>query len=671
MKKIDLHIHTIATESDSFFEFSLDKLSTYVTQLEIGCIAITNHNIFNLEQYNEIRGSLSIPVFPGIEIDLEGGHLLLISDITEAHAFAEKCQSFDILYNSRNGPITVEQLRDTFGDFSTYLLIPHYDKKPIISESTLAKLKPYVHAGEVASVKKFKSCIKEPDKLVPVLFSDLRFSEGMKGFSARQTWISLEEISLRGIKSCLSDKSKVFLSREDGNEMFQATDDGLMLSTGLNILLGERSSGKTYTLERILESIENIKYIKQFSLLQNDNAKFEEILSTRQSTVTDLFLNELKQVVDDICYVDLKQNEIELDLYLTSLLKHSSEYDKMDSFSKAKLFTETLFTETNIIGLKNVIAAASSIVDNIEWRPVIEKHLAIDKLKEFIIELIAKLQSIQVLNAKMKWLNSIIAEVQDMLRLKSTSTFPEDIDFYQLVLDQKKVEKFIKIANLTKIERLVDSKDVKGFKIIASTKSFKNATHLKEKLKSKGALVSAFLKYQAPYDFLLALKDIETIPQTDYYKFFVDVEYKTLNKHGYQVSGGERSEFNLLHEISDALQHEALLIDEPESSFDNIFLKNEVNELLKDIAKIIPVIVVTHNSTVGASIQPDWLIYTQKEATPDEVKYKVFFGHPSDQQLKSTCGSLINNYQVLMNCLEAGDNAYHERRTKSYEIFKN
>ena len=34
MKKFDFHIHTIATEKDESFEFSMDNLKNYVVQRE-------------------------------------------------------------------------------------------------------------------------------------------------------------------------------------------------------------------------------------------------------------------------------------------------------------------------------------------------------------------------------------------------------------------------------------------------------------------------------------------------------------------------------------------------------------------------------------------------------------------------------------------------------------
>src|SRR5438105_284784 len=140
MKKIDLHIHTIATFSDSFFEFNLTKLQEYVTQLEIDCIAITNHNTFDLEQFNEISKFLSIHVLPGIEIDLEGGHILLIADKDSASDFSDKCQKVEGLIQNKDQFITVEQMKSIFPILTNYLLIPHYDKKPIITPETIDKL---------------------------------------------------------------------------------------------------------------------------------------------------------------------------------------------------------------------------------------------------------------------------------------------------------------------------------------------------------------------------------------------------------------------------------------------------------------------------------------------------------------------------------------------------
>lgn len=244
MKKIDLHLHTVPSISDSQFDFSLEKLKEYVTATELDCIAITNHNLFDKSQFETISSSLQINVLPGIEIDLEGGHILLISDNKDLEEFSELCELVTTEIKTNTDTISLEKFNSIFQDLTKYILIPHYDKKPIIPDSIINRLKPNISAGEVASVRKFKACLKETDKLVPVIFSDIRLSTALSNFSIRQTFIDLDEITFNGIKSCLFDKDKVFLSKVDGNELFQVTDDGINISTGLNVVFGERSTGK-------------------------------------------------------------------------------------------------------------------------------------------------------------------------------------------------------------------------------------------------------------------------------------------------------------------------------------------------------------------------------------------------------------------------------------------
>lgn len=91
MKKVDLHIHTVSSILDFPFNFDLLKLQKYVEIMKLDIIAITNHNLFDYEQFKEIVEKLNIIVLPGIEISLNTGHLLLISDNCELEDFNVKC----------------------------------------------------------------------------------------------------------------------------------------------------------------------------------------------------------------------------------------------------------------------------------------------------------------------------------------------------------------------------------------------------------------------------------------------------------------------------------------------------------------------------------------------------------------------------------------------------
>lgn len=669
MKKIDLHIHTIASVSDSPFFFSLNSLKDYVAKLNIDCIAITNHNLFDRAQFDEICRELPIKVFPGIEIDLDGGHILLVSENEDLEDFDSKCKRISGLIRSNSDYITYEQLIEIFPLLTKYLLIPHYDKKPHIKDETLIKLGENVFAGEVTSLRKFKACIKEADKLTPVIFSDCRFVEDMQSYPTRQTYIDAEEATLRAIKGCLFDKAKVFLSQEEGNNFFQATDDGIVLSTGLNVIIGERSSGKTFTLNKISRGFDNVKYLKQFSLLQNDEEKFRDLVTTRHSLVSENYLKEFKDVIYEINEVDLKADNISIEKYLDSLKKYANENDKLDAFSKCKLYNETNFEKDEVENLKKIIKATELLIENKEYKEIINRHIPEDNLKSLVLELIKIHTDTYRENLKKGWVNDLIENIKGDLRFRSTTTAIEDVDFSKIQLDKIKVRKFRELTKKLQIEKEIDSKEIRGFKVVARTKKYTGAGQLKTKSRRQLSFSNAFDNYNDPYKFLISLQSVG-LEETDYYKYFIDIEYKTLNKYGFEVSGGERSEFNLLHEISDALKHDILLIDEPESSFDNIFLKNDVNELIKEISNEIPVIVVTHNNTIGASIKPDYLLYTQKIINSGAVEYKVYYGHPTSKILKNSNGEEIQNLDILFNCLEAGQEAYYERKSRAYEILK-
>jgi hypothetical protein len=671
MKKIDLHTHTISTISDYPFDFDLSKIIEYVDKLKIDALAITNHNVFDLAQFLQIKKSLSITVFPGIEVNLEGGHLLVIADTDdfEISNFDEKCKQVSALIKTNTDTLTLTQFKRIFTDLHKYILVPHYDKSPEIKKTTIADLQPHITSGEVASIPKFKRMLKEPNGLTPVLFSDMRFSNSLIDFPTRHTFVDLKEISIAGIKSCFADKSKISLTKESGNDFFEATDDGLELSTGLNIILGGRSSGKTVTLDRIASTSGNAKYIKQFSLLQNDEEIFNRTNDTRLSILNNNYLAEFKSVVEDIVPIDLKQNLLSVESYLESLKKFATESEKKDLYSKCLIFSEELFSLEDFKNLDMLIESVTTLIENNEYQDIIIKYISQENLKGLLKELIQKAISSKVDSEQKRWLNSIINDVQRELRVKTTSTFIENLDFYKIATDEMKVTKFNQVVSALKQPRNIHREELGKFSIITTVKPLESATDLQKIGRDKKIYRTALTKYNEPYFYVQKLRDTG-VEEANLYKFFVKIESVTLNKDGFKVSGGERSEFNLIHEIKDATKYDILLIDEPESSFDNLFLKKEINTLIKDMAKLMPVVVVTHNSTVGASIKPNFVAITHKNLEDGEFVYRIFTGYPSDKELKCSDGTKIKNYEAILNCLEAGEDAYTERKNQTYEILK-
>lgn len=673
MKKIDLHIHTVPTISDSQFIFSLDVFKRYVAEASLDAVAVTNHDVFDGTQFREIQNGLDVTVFPGIEVNLEKGHLLIISDGSNLEDFEARTHLVSQKITKIGDSISVEDLKLIFGDLRKYLIIPHYDKAPSITGETLESIKPYLSAGEVDSAKKFIRAIRDEAKLTPVLFSDARIREDLAKLPTRQTFVDCGDLTLDAIKACLRDKTKVTLSENDGNKLWQIFEDGQKLSTGLNILLGERSSGKTYTLNTISGTVESVKYIKQFSLVQQDEAaderEFKNDVQRKRSIFVGEYLSGLKNVLDNIVSVDLGANDRQVEQYVVTLLKSAEDADRRDAFSKTALFDEADSPVGQTKTLSELIESVRQVIENVEFRAIVEKHVDLESLKRLARELIELLWDKALENKKKKLVNGLVKDVKQRLKLRTSAVQVEDVDLYRVSMDRKRVERFTEIVDFLKREAVVFTESIQDFRVEAKKGPFVGAGEIKDASGVKTAFGDAFRDYGAPYKYLRTLLSNENLTQSELYRLFVKISYRILNRDGFEVSGGERSEFRLLQEIMDAQNYDVLLIDEPESSFDNPFLKSDVNQILKEISKSMPVVVVTHNSTVGASVGADYLLYAKKDLEDGKVVYRIYSGYPTDKNLFSIDRRSIGSHEIVMDSLEAGVDAYDSRR-QGYEAIK-
>ena len=227
-----------------------------------------------------------------------------------------------------------------FSQYWEYVLIPHYDKNPKLELHRISKIKDHITCGEVTSIKKFIAMKKRSDELVPILFSDERMKKGVLQFPDRQTFIDIEELSVNALKHALRDRAKVSLSPDEGNVIFQILDNGLQISTGLTVVLGERSSGKSYTLDAINDQYEHAAYIRQFELLardeEADKRRFDELLRRKGDSIAQDFLQPFRNVIDDVQGIDLRADEKEIETYLESLKKICSRGRKARCFCKSK-----------------------------------------------------------------------------------------------------------------------------------------------------------------------------------------------------------------------------------------------------------------------------------------------------------------------------------------------
>lgn len=684
MIKIDLHVHTTPlSDKDSDFEFDLEKFKEYIDTLSINAVAVTNHNCFDLEQFKKIVETLGkTEVFPGIEIDFEDGHLLLIGENQNLDDFNQKCESiknkFDI-----EGTITVDRLKEIFVNLDKYLLIPHYDKKPKVRQSAIDSLRSYIFTGEVQSPKKFYRTMKEKGSLTPVVFSDVRISTDLdpRKYQGKHTFINTNAnpLTLDAIKASLRDKNKIFLSNSGRHGFFQVLNDGQELSSGLNIVVGGRSSGKTYLLNELSDIYnteeKSIKYIKQFELVKDDEKKFNERIENDKSAIREEYLREFRSIVDDVIGIDRKATNHKLEKYIETLLNFASSERLQDEFSKAILFKETAYQIrlTKKEELKHILNAVILLLKSGHYKNTINKYIPEKSLRSLFSDLSDQYKSQLETRLKKEWVNELVGDTRQKLESKTSSPKISDrgVDFYHIKLERERVRRFNAIANSIKRETEIKETEAFGkFRIKAIASPYIGAQGLHDESGKQVSFTNAFKKYDSPIAFLEELKNMEGLEKSELYKYFCKVAYQVLNEYNKKVSGGEMAEFNLLRVLQDARQYEMLLVDEPESSFDNLFLRKNVNKEIKDISKEMPVIVVTHNNTVGMLMKPDYVLYTQRKIVGGKDQYKIFSGSPGDKKFKTPDEKeSIESYDTLLDTLEAGQEAYDARKVM-YSGFK-
>lgn len=673
MKKIDFHIHTVATVFDADFTFSLGELERYVSEASLDAIAITNHNSFDRAQFAQIVAALNASVFPGIEVTLDCGHVLVIADVNHLDQFEGQARQVTERIARPEDSITIDELRGVFDNLSDHLVIPHYDKKPAIRGRALEPLAAFVTCGEVDSTKKFIRAIKSNTPVTPVLFSDARISEALDPLPTRHTYIDCGEVTFAALKASMGDKRKVALSENQGNRLFQVFDNGQKLSTGLNVLLGERSTGKTFTLDRINETHGNVKYIRQFSLVQQDDDAYEREFSrdlhrTRSQFVSN-YLAGFKAVLDDVMGVDLRADERLVENYVASLRESAAEADRRDAFSNTALFDAAEYAIRDDQVLSDLIASVRQVIENVEYREVIERHVDIRSLKDLAVELIELLWAKKMDSKKKSLVNGLVRDIKEGLKRRTSAVQVQDVDLYRVMINKRKIERFSEIVKRLQEEVTISEEPIQGFRVVATKAPFTGAGEIKDASGVKTAFREAFGEYENPYAYLQELLTNDALTRSELYKLFVKITYRILNRDGFEVSGGERSEFRLLQEIKDAQNYDILLIDESESSFDNLFLRSDVNQIIREISTTMPVVAVTHNSTVGASIGADYILYAKKTVEDGKVTYRLFSGYPTDLHLTSLDGRTISNHEITLNSLEANAETYDHRR-QGYEAIE-
>ena len=679
--KIDLHIHTIKNNYlDRAFYFDATAMKEYVSSNSLDVIAITNHNLFDKNNFEDIKRELKnidCLVLPGIEISLETGHIILIFDDVPANISVLNNISSFIKLSERD-----DQYRMTIHDFNNMccghgaIIIPHYEKSPKISKAVLNQITDDIYVGEVDSPKKFYK-LKKDSELAPVYFSDIRIGESpeLEDYrnKSRFTYIDCNDKSFNSLKASLKSNS-TYISSKKIPEQFDILNGNASASTGINVLIGKRSSGKTYTLNHISEEkTNNCLYIKQFEITKDcdENAFKTAVEASEKRIVHDYVdgINEAFNILEKSNANSLKTAFVD---YITSL-KDCADEKIADIYSKCPLYNYSEITKKSIIEIDKLVKAIEVLLDaSDQYKSMIEKRIQRSSLVALYNELITEKKNIAITNRAVELANKITKQISSLLGQNSSAKQIKRcniLDYFESIYIKKKFDDLINSLN----ERVVEEDMVfSKFKKKTILRRQIDKRTWKAQLKLQQGNNIDYLSDNKPSDAYLKYLTDSTISHKvigdDRYLVFFKTETEVHNENDKEISGGQRAEYILLRKLSDYKMYDIILIDEMESSFDNPFLNSEVVNKIKMIGQTATVFISTHNNNLGVSLKPNYYIYHEAVNKNGSIQFKHYCGNANDDYL--VCPN--DNEQkklskVLVDTMEANENAYYERKEK-YEI---
>lgn len=146
--KIDIHTHTRKAKSGDAASrnISAEEFCQVITSTDVKIIAITNHNIFDKQQYDDIRAKMDkgIQVWPGIELDIiengRRGHLLVIVAPQKAEEFSKIVNDLTLKTSPDSFGVGIEKTVDSFDHLGPLYIAHYHQKKPDLSDEDVSTI---------------------------------------------------------------------------------------------------------------------------------------------------------------------------------------------------------------------------------------------------------------------------------------------------------------------------------------------------------------------------------------------------------------------------------------------------------------------------------------------------------------------------------------------------
>ncbi len=706
--KIDFHCHTIKTKNDEAEtrNVSLEVFREKVLLSEVKIIAITNHNLFDKEQYLLFKENVKdiCQVWPGIELDVIGasgkkGHLILISNPEDVEMFSVKMSELLNGVTQDEFEIKLDELYEKVKDLDLVYVVHCFKKKELSLDD--------IETFENIMINK-KRLFKEPSSLtsITVLQSNKhrvvvgtdvidwnkyeKYNFGELKFEIKDyiSFIKIIEKDVTFLKDLaeeeLSEKVRVY-----GKNNTKEFPFDIPIYNDVNVIFGDKGSGKSeileslrdyYTLEKNEEPIyytggDKEMWYSNLISINPDEYDIKNIPTVNNNET------ELSQIAN---FIDTTPTNIKnyIEYFKKQLKKASKDKMKCLLIDKRHLYNEDKYNKkySEYKKITNFLR---------EYKSLNAKALLTSAENKVMLKLLTKLSVASYKDAIDEWYNQKSEYLIDDFATKipiyvseniGEPTPPVETGFAVFAKNRLKIrnnaEKILNELNeeVNNVDEYIGNLGSKGKVNLTINYSFINSTnkssidhktlkHNKGDLKCFVTNVQNIKSSYTSHEIPRIIKEIKELydkgikSMTDFISIKKDF---TIDSVGYKPSKGEKSILALQHELISKNGKKVFLVDEPDLSLGSTYINEVIVPLFKDLSRAQKILVVaTHDANIAVRTRPLNSILK----TIDNNRYKTYIGNMFTDKLVN----IENEEDVLswkeqsIKYLEGGIEAFAER----------
>lgn len=700
---IDLHCHTKATKRGDGRARNVGA-ATFVSKITgagVDIAAITNHNVFDIDQYNEfvVAANGAFQIWPGVELDVTSGdeeshwHMLVVCGPANAEKLDGIIKNLVGEMSPNDCLLEFGAVRDAFRGIDVLFISHCHDKKPYATE---AELKEILDAENGPWNYFF-----EPRTLVTVGIMASHGWNMMLGSDVKD-WTAYPGCELPQLRLAVDSFEQFVLLAKRDKPTIQTmlekvaplsitahphvgVDVKLPIFKEVNVIFGQKGTGKSEIAKSLLDSAKAQGMTCASYLGNQKTAQFDALLKT-DSLSRDpslLGLEDFNDAVERIC-----GSEEELPVPIGEFIdwgRTNGNNEKKNRFAISRC------KDLAVRGEDDYRRHSKNLGDVSAFRAKVGERAYVEYLDHeehaSLVALLAKLEFAIDDGRKAEFIgrnsealanNSLRTLKMEIDRKSSTKSLPGTVGYLAfargrltLMRDVRTVENLLKPKECQKRDYLgrFDDKGVvnlvTAYRLLAScSKTDEFGGKITELKEWKKLLVSLARSFEADNVPKCKADFAEYVEQTGINSLqdFIGVRRfieRADTGEPYGPSDGEKG--ILLLEMVLNKKADWYILDEPEAGMSNSYIDRVIRPLVVKLGKAgKTVIVATHNANLAVRTLPYSSIYREHR---NGREYRTYVGNPFVDSLVDVddLSNRVSWSGKSMEVLEGGQEAFFER----------